>query len=284
VRRPRQAQRPQPSPPGLHRRRPRRSAPPKRRVSVRSWGRVARRLELGERALRRRGCFGARENYYPVRLELASPRSGRPYSRVRPLHRPPAGRKEPPNPIPETHNEHLRRQTLEPCRPCAATTPRATPPACGRRVLDPRISSPCRSERCSFARGLPARRSSSPALISSWGVHATVWGSSSTGTSSRPWKAEILHWECDSRASGPPSPTRLGHSARRHFRCSIKSSITTANWTSCKLSRAEESRVPAPLQNPLTDSNRRPPPYHGTPHATVATHGNDFGLFLRLPI
>jgi hypothetical protein len=126
VRRPRQAQRPQPSPPGLHRRRPRRSAPPKRRVSVRSWGRVARRLELGERALRRRGCFGARENYYPVLLELASPRSGRPYSRVRPLHRPPAGRKEPPNPIPETHNEHLRRQTLEPCRPCAATTPRAT--------------------------------------------------------------------------------------------------------------------------------------------------------------
>jgi hypothetical protein len=160
---------------------------------VRSWGRVARRLELGERALRRRGCFGARENYYPVLLELASPRSGRPYSRVRPLHRPPAGRKEPPNPIPETHNEHLRRQTLEPCRPCAATTPRAT---------------------------------HRPAVAGFWtrgSVHLVVASAAA----------------------------------------SLAGCRQTANWTSCKLSRAESrERVPAPLQSPLTDSNRRPPPYH----------------------
>jgi hypothetical protein len=188
VRRPRQAQPPQPSPPGPHRRRPRRSAPPKRRVSARSWGRIARRLDLGERVLRRLGCFGARESHHPCPARARLAAIGKAVLSRPAASSSAAGRKEPPNPIPETHNEHLRRQTLEPCRPCAATTPRATPPACGRRVLDPRISSPRRSERCSFARGLPARRSSSAALTSSGRVHATVWGSSSTGTSSRPWK------------------------------------------------------------------------------------------------
>jgi hypothetical protein len=149
---------------------------------VRSWGRIARRLELGERVLRRLGCFGARESYYPVLLELASPRSGKPYSRVRPLHRPPAGRKEPPNPVPETHREHLRRQALEPCRPCAATTPRATPPACdrtlrrGRRVWTRGSVHLVVASAAASLAGCAARRSSSAALTSSGCADANVAG------------------------------------------------------------------------------------------------------------
>jgi hypothetical protein len=44
---------------------------------------------------------------------------------------------------------------------------------------------------------------------------------------------------------------------------SINGSIPTACWRSCKYSWNEKRRFAALLQSPLTDSNRRPPPYHG---------------------
>jgi hypothetical protein len=49
---------------------------------------------------------------------------------------------------------------------------------------------------------------------------------------------------------------------------SITGSIPTAYWSSCNSSRPKKPRFARLLQSPLTDSNRRPPPYHGTPHAT----------------
>src|SRR6266545_7334878 len=44
---------------------------------------------------------------------------------------------------------------------------------------------------------------------------------------------------------------------------SIKGSIPGAQWRSCKSIRREKPRRAGLLQSPLTDSNRRPPPYHG---------------------
>jgi hypothetical protein len=223
VRPPRQAQRPQPSPPGLHRRRPRRSAPPKRRVSVRSWGRIARRLELGERVLRRLGCFGARESYYPcpARARLAAIGKAVLLAFGRFIVRPPDERSlriQCPRPtvsiLGAKRSSRERRRLLgRPHRP-------ATAPFGGRRVLDPRISSPRRSERCSFACGLRSKEVEQRG-VDLVGVRPRnrCGGRPQPGRASRPWKAEILHWERDSRASGPPSPTRIGHSARRHFRC-----------------------------------------------------------------
>jgi hypothetical protein len=44
---------------------------------------------------------------------------------------------------------------------------------------------------------------------------------------------------------------------------SIKGSIPTAQCRKCKCSRKQKARYAGILQSPLTDSNRRPPPYHG---------------------
>src|SRR5215203_4873401 len=49
---------------------------------------------------------------------------------------------------------------------------------------------------------------------------------------------------------------------------SINGSIPTAHWRPCKFSRPRKPRFSRLLQSPLTDSNRRPPPYHGTTKAT----------------
>jgi hypothetical protein len=43
---------------------------------------------------------------------------------------------------------------------------------------------------------------------------------------------------------------------------SIKGSISTARCGSCKWARKKKGRFAGLLQSPLTDSNRRPPPYH----------------------
>jgi hypothetical protein len=48
----------------------------------------------------------------------------------------------------------------------------------------------------------------------------------------------------------------------------IKGSILTATSKCCKSIRTKKARFPDLLQSPLTDSNRRPPPYHGTTQAT----------------
>jgi hypothetical protein len=45
---------------------------------------------------------------------------------------------------------------------------------------------------------------------------------------------------------------------------SINGSIPGAYWKPCKPIRKEKCRRAALLQSPLTDSNRRPPPYHGS--------------------
>jgi ribonuclease HI len=60
-------------------------------------------------------------------------------------------------------------------------------------------------------------------------------------------------------------------SARSEPEGSIKGSIPTARWRSCKFARNNKRRFAAFLQSPLTDSNRRPPPYH---FGVVATGGN----------
>jgi hypothetical protein len=44
---------------------------------------------------------------------------------------------------------------------------------------------------------------------------------------------------------------------------SINGSIPTAHWSFCKSFRPKSHRFAGLLQSPLTDSNRRPPPYHG---------------------
>ena len=49
---------------------------------------------------------------------------------------------------------------------------------------------------------------------------------------------------------------------------SIKGSISTARCGPCKPTRSEKCRRAASLQSPLTDSNRRPPPYHALRSAT----------------
>jgi hypothetical protein len=51
---------------------------------------------------------------------------------------------------------------------------------------------------------------------------------------------------------------------------SIKSSIPTAYWSFCKLLQQEKPRFARLLQSPLADSNRRPPPYHGSLGASRA--------------
>jgi hypothetical protein len=48
-------------------------------------------------------------------------------------------------------------------------------------------------------------------------------------------------------------------------------SIPTAYWKPCKCVRPKKPRFARLLQSPLTDSNRRPPPYH---EALTATEGN----------
>jgi hypothetical protein len=57
-----------------------------------------------------------------------------------------------------------------------------------------------------------------------------------------------------------PFPTLWSH--RSEPEGSIKGSIGTAYWRSCKFSPNEKRQFAALLQSPLTDSNRRPPPYH----------------------
>ena len=49
---------------------------------------------------------------------------------------------------------------------------------------------------------------------------------------------------------------------------SINGSIPTANWSACKSTRKVRRRFTARYQSPLTDSNRRPPPYHQGSAAT----------------
>jgi hypothetical protein len=57
---------------------------------------------------------------------------------------------------------------------------------------------------------------------------------------------------------------------------SIKGSISTARWRSCKPSREKRRRLAAFLQSPLTDSNRRPPPYHAIQTATGGSRWQRF--------
>jgi hypothetical protein len=52
-------------------------------------------------------------------------------------------------------------------------------------------------------------------------------------------------------------------SAARGPESSINGSIPTARWRFRKWPRPRKSRFAGLLQSPLTDSNRRPPPYHG---------------------
>jgi hypothetical protein len=49
---------------------------------------------------------------------------------------------------------------------------------------------------------------------------------------------------------------------------SIIGSIPNARWQFCKRIRTQKHLLAGSLQSPLTDSNRRPPPYHGTSQAT----------------
>ena len=76
-----------------------------------SRGRIARGLELIELRLRRLGCFGFRERSTPVPLELQPAAIGEVVLLAcsRFIVRS-AGRKEPPNPVSDTHAQHLRRQ------------------------------------------------------------------------------------------------------------------------------------------------------------------------------
>ena len=59
---------------------------------------------------------------------------------------------------------------------------------------------------------------------------------------------------------------------------SIKSSIPTAYCSFCKLLQQEKPRFARLLQSPLTDSNRRPPPYHQGPAATGRNRWQRFWL------
>ncbi len=150
----------------------------------------------------------------PVLLELASLRSGRPYSRVRPLHRPPAGRKEPP-----PDERSLRIQFPRPTvsilgakrssragrarrRPLGLPHRPATGPSARSQGLDPRISSPRRSERCSFACGLRGKEVEQRG-VDLVGVRPRkrCAGRPRPGRASRPWKAEILHWKQGKRTA-----------------------------------------------------------------------------------
>ena len=58
----------------------------------------------------------------------------------------------------------------------------------------------------------------------------------------------------------------------------IKGSILTATSKCCKSIRTKKARFPDLLQSPLTDSNRRPPPYHGTTQATGRNPRQRFSL------
>ena len=93
------------------------------------------------------------------------------------------------------------------------------------------------------------------------------------------------------RAGGPASdtaefsrfcsrmrPFSAASSARREAEGSIKGSIPTARWRTCKFSPSRKRRFPALLQSPLTDSNRRPPPYHADPAATRRSPRQRFWL------
>jgi hypothetical protein len=68
--------------------------------------------------------------------------------------------------------------------------------------------------------------------------------------------------EGDRAGGGQTVEQRLGTES------SMNGSIPTAHWSSCKFSRRRKPRFAPLLQSPLTDSNRRPPPYHGTSQAT----------------
>ena len=80
----------------------------------------------------------------------------------------------------------------------------------------------------------------------------------------------------------PPEPMKLAvhgseklqFSRRRRRRSglggSINGSIPGARCRLCKWSREKRSRFTGTLQSPLTDSNRRPPPYHGGSQAVLA--------------
>src|SRR6266545_7050192 len=63
---------------------------------------------------------------------------------------------------------------------------------------------------------------------------------------------------------------------------SIKGSIPGAQWRSCKSIRREKPRRAGLLQSPLTDSNRRPPPYHGTSHATGGNQRQRFSVIFAV--
>jgi hypothetical protein len=63
---------------------------------------------------------------------------------------------------------------------------------------------------------------------------------------------------------------------------SIKGSIPTARCGSCKWTRKKKPRFAGLLQSPLTDSNRRPPPYHGTSQATGGNRSQRIWLVFAL--
>src|SRR5215216_1289335 len=59
---------------------------------------------------------------------------------------------------------------------------------------------------------------------------------------------------------------------------STNGSIPTAHWSPCKFSRPRKPRFPGLLESPLTDSNRRPPPYHALRSATGGNPRQRFWL------
>jgi hypothetical protein len=71
--------------------------------------------------------------------------------------------------------------------------------------------------------------------------------------------------------SGRVRPFPTLWSVRPEPEGSIKGSIPTARWRSCKFPSTKKRRFAALLQSPLPDSNRRPPPYHGTTGTAART-------------
>src|SRR3954451_11756649 len=74
--------------------------------------------------------------------------------------------------------------------------------------------------------------------------------------------------------SGSPRNKRSGRRARNRVRpwCDLRPIALPGR-------RAKPRGLRGFRKSPLTDSNRRPPPYHGSSQATVADGGNGFGLF-----
>jgi hypothetical protein len=122
----------------------------------------------------------------------------------------------------------------------------------------------------------PRRAGTRELQYSSAGHHQRFEGNSSSLNGSYRALARTSDRTFAGTSSALGQAGMAGKSGRSGPESSINGSIPTAHWISCKLTGRKRPGFAGPLQSPLTDSNRRPPPYHAIQTATGGSRWQRF--------